>query len=209
MQPESPCGKPCQATAAAARRSAVEALELSTGRDVQYAAAVALARAGDVARAEALANDLDRRFPEDTSVRFTYLPTLRALVALNGNPLNPRKALEHLETAARYELAVPGLPFNAFFGGLHPVYVRGEAYLAARQGAEAATEFQKVLRHRGIVGPDPIGVLAHLQLGRAFALSGDKTRAAAAYKDFLALWKDADPDVPILTEARAEYARLQ
>ena len=194
--------------AAAARRSARQALGLSTGRDVQYAAAVAFARAGDVARAEALANDLDRRFPEDTSVRFTYLPTLRALVALNGNPVTPTKALEQLETAARYELAVPGLPFNAFFGGLHPVYVRGEAYLAARQGAEAATEFQKVLDHRGIVGPDPISTLARLQLGRAFALAGDKIKAAAAYRDFLALWKDADPDVPIFREAQAEYAAL-
>ena len=194
--------------APAAKRSAAEALELSTGRDVQYAAAVALARAGDVARAEALANDLDRRFPEDTSVRFTYLPTLRALVSLNGNPVNPRRAIEQLETATRYELAVPGLPFNAFFGGLHPVYVRGEAYLAARQGAEAAAEFQKVIDHRGIVGPDPVGALARLQLGRAFALAGDKTKAAAAYRDFLALWKEADRDVPIFREAQAEYARL-
>jgi tetratricopeptide (TPR) repeat protein len=109
----------------------------------------------------------------------------------------------------RYELAVPGLPFNAFFGGLHPVYVRGEAYLAAGQGAEAAAEFQKILDHRGIVGPDPISALARLQLGRAYALAGDKSRAAAAYRDFLALWKDADLDVPILTAAKAEYDRLQ
>ena len=195
--------------AAAARRGAAEALELSTGRDVQYAAGLALARAGEVAQAEALANDLDRRFPEDTSVRLTYLPTLRALVALNRNPADPRQAIELLETATRYELAVPGLPFNVFFGGLQPVYVRGEAYLAARQGAEAAGEFQKVLAHRGIVGPDPISALARLQLGRAYALTGDKTKAAAAYRDFLDLWKDADADVPILKEARAEYVRLQ
>jgi len=144
---------------------------------------------------------------EDTSVRYTYLPTIRALLALHHR--EPRKAIELLQTAVPYELAVAGLPFNAFFGGLHPVYVRGEAYLAARQGAEAAAEFQKILDHPGIVGPDPIGTLARPQLGRAFALSGDKTKAANACRGFLALWKDADPDVPSLQAAKAEYARLQ
>ena len=99
--------------------------------------------------------------------------------------------------------------FNAFFGALYPVYVRGEAYLAAHQGAEAAAEFQKILDHRGIVVADPIGALAHLQLGRAFALSGDKTKAKTAYQDFLTLWKDADPDIPILKQAKAEYERLK
>ena len=96
-----------------------------------------------------------------------------------------------------------------FFGALYPIYVRGEAYLAAHQGAEAAAEFQKILDHRGIVVSDPIGALARLQLGRAFALSGDKTKAKTAYQDFLTLWKDADPDIPILKQAKAEYARLR
>ena len=91
---------------------------------------------------------------------------------------------------------------------LYPVYVRGEAYLAARRGAEAATEFQKILDHRGIVISDPIGALARLQLGRAFALGGDKTKARTAYQDFLTLWKDADPDIPILNQAKVEFAKL-
>jgi hypothetical protein len=114
-----------------------------------------------------------------------------------------------LRIALPYELAVNGLNFNHFYlGGLHSAYVRGEALLAAHRYAEAAAEFQKILDHRGIVGADPIGALAHLQLGRTFALSGGTTRAKTAYRDFLTLWKDADPDVPILTQARAEYARL-
>ena len=108
-----------------------------------------------------------------------------------------------------YELAITGLNFNHFYlGGLHSAYVRGEALLAARQYAEAAAEFQKILDHRGIVGADPIGALAHLQLGRALVLSGDTIKAKAAYQDFLTLWKDADPDVPILKQAKAEFAKI-
>jgi ABC-type transporter Mla MlaB component len=125
-------------------------------------------------------------------------------------------AVEHLDGAAaallldlRYELAANGLTHGHFYlGGLHSAYVRGEAFLAAHRYAEAAAEFQKILDHRGIVGLDPIGALAHLQLGRVFALSGDKTKAKTAYEAFLALWKDADADIPILKSARAEYARL-
>ena len=117
--------------------------------------------------------------------------------------------MERLQIALPYELAANGLNFNHFYpGGLHSAYVRGEALVAAHRYAEAAAEFQKILDHRGIVGTDPIGALAHLQLGRVFALSGDKTKAKAAYEAFLALWKDADPDVPILKSAKAEYARL-
>ena len=99
--------------------------------------------------------------------------------------------------------------FRGAYGELYPVYVRGEAYLAAHQGAEAAAEFQKILDHRGIVANDPIGALAHLQLGRALVLAGDKAKAKTAYQDFLTLWKDADPDIPILRQAKAEYSRLQ
>ncbi len=152
-----------------ARRSAMAALELSNGRDVEYGVAFALALAGDSSRPEALANDLERRFPEDTSVRYTYLATLRALYALNrGDSAN---AIELLQVAVPYELAMPGIAFVGFFGGLYPAYVRGEAFLHARQGAAAATEFQKILDHRGIVVADPVGALARLQLGRMSALS--------------------------------------
>ena len=152
-------------------------------------------------------SDLEKRFPEDTFVKFTYVPVLRALAALGRG--KPADSVERLEIALPYELAVNGLNFpNFYLGGLHSAYVRGEAFIAAHRYAEAAAEFQKILDHRGIVGADPIGALAHLQLGRVFALSGDKTKAKAAYEAFLALWKDADPDIPILKSAKAEYARL-
>ncbi len=191
----------------AARQGATAALELSQGRDVEYGAALALALSGDSARPQALANDLEKRFPEDTSVQFSYLPTLRALFVFGQG--KPSGAAELLQAALPYELAQTGIGFFASFGNLYPAYVRGEAYLAAHQAADAVLEFQKILDHRGIVLSDPIGALAHLQLGRAFALSGDKTKAKSAYQDFLALWKDADPNVPILKEAEAEYAKLQ
>ena len=193
--------------ATAARRNATAALHLSDGRDVEYGTAFALALAGDLARAQSLASDLERRFPEDTSVQFNYLPALHALFALNQH--EPRKAIELLQTGVPYEFAVPAIDFNAFFGGLYPVYVRGEAYLAAGQVSEAVAEFQKILDHRGIVAADPIGALARLQLGKAYALLGDKSKASDAYQDFLTLWKDADPDIPILKQAKTEYAKLQ
>ena len=183
------------------------ALELSKGRDVQYAAGLALALSGALSQSEAQAGDLEKRFPEDTLVKFTYAPVLRALAALRRS--RPAESSERLQVALRYELAVNGLNFNHFYlGGLHSAWVRGEAFIAERRYAEAAAEFQKILDHRGIGGADPIGALAHVQLGRVFVLSGDKTKAKAAYDAFLALWKDADPDIPILKSARAEYARL-
>ena len=117
--------------------------------------------------------------------------------------------MERLQIALQYELAVNGLNSScSCLGGLHSAYVRGEALMAARRYVEAAAEFQKILDHRGLVGLDPIGTLAHLQLGRVFALSGDKTKAKAAYDAFPALWKDADPSIPILKSAKAEYNRL-
>jgi eukaryotic-like serine/threonine-protein kinase len=189
-----------------ARRSAVAALDLSKGRDVEYGVAVALILSGDSSRSQILANDLEKRFLEDTLVRFTYLPVLRGLLALHDG--DPSNAIEVLQIAAPYDLAIPG-SWSGFFGNFYPVYVRGEACLAAHRGSEAASEFQKILNHRGIVFTDPVAVLAHLQLGRAYSLSGDKTRAKAAYKDFFTLWKDADSDIPILKEANAEYAKLQ
>ena len=153
-----------------------------------------------------LAADLEKRFPEDTPVQFEYLPTLHALSALAHRA--PLDAVERLQRAVPYDFAMPGTAFFAKFGGLYPAYIRGEAYLAAGRGQEAAAEFQKVLNHRGIVFADPIGALAHLQLGRAYVVSGDMTKAKSAYQDFLTLWKDADPDIPVLKQASAEYAKL-
>jgi predicted Zn-dependent protease/predicted Ser/Thr protein kinase len=192
--------------AAAGRQRAAAALGLSTGRDVKYAAALALAMAGDAARAQALAEDLAKRFPEDTLVQFNYLPTLYAQLALSRN--DAAKAIEALQAAAPYELGDPTEAFT--FLSLYPVYVRGEAYLAGHQetGA-AAAEFQKILDHRGVVFNEPIGALARVSLGRAYAMTGDTAKAKSAYQDFLTLWKDADPDTPILKQAKAEYAKLQ
>jgi tetratricopeptide (TPR) repeat protein len=193
--------------APAAKPAAMAALALAKNREVQYGAAVALAMVGDSSQAQTLANDLARSFPEDTSVKFNYLPTVRAFLALNHG--DPAKAIELLQVAVPYELGQPRSTQTGFFGALYPIYARGQAYLAARQGAEAAREFQKILDHPGIMVGDPIGVLAHLQMGRAYGMRGDTTKAKAAYQDFLTLWKDADPDIAVLKQAKAEYAKLQ
>jgi serine/threonine protein kinase/tetratricopeptide (TPR) repeat protein len=189
--------------AAEARQRVASALGFSTDRDVQFGAALTLVLAGDAARAQTLADDLVKRFPEDTILQFNYLPILHAQLALNHNEAS--KAIELLQAAASYELGDvgTGTPF-----ALYPVYVRGEAYLAAHQGSEAAAEFQKILDHRGIVVNQPIGALAHLGLARAYLLQSDKAKARAAYQDFLRLWKDADPDIPILIAAKSESAKL-
>jgi eukaryotic-like serine/threonine-protein kinase len=193
--------------AAEGKRNAMASLELSKGRDVQYVAALALALSGDPSGSQPLADDLEKRYPEDTFAKFTYVPVLHALLALARG--NSPDAVDQLQIALRYELAVNGLNFNHYYlGGLHSAYVRGEALLAGHRPAEAAAEFQKILDHHGIVGGDPIGALAHLRLGRAFVSSGETSKATAAYQDFLTLWKDADTDVPILRQAKAEYARL-
>jgi len=183
------------------------ALELGRGRDVEYAAGFALALSGDISGSQILAEDLAERFPEDTPVQFEYLPTLRALFALYDKA--PLDAIKRLQTALSYDLAMPGTAFFAKFGGLYPAYVRGLAYLQAARGWEAATEFQKVLDHRGIVLADPISALAHMQLGRAFVISGDGAKAKNSYQDFLTLWNNADADIPVLQQARAEFAKLQ
>src|SRR5436190_10090088 len=194
--------------AAEGKRNAMAALELSKGRDVQYAAGLALALSGDSSRSRPLADDLEKRFPEDTFAKFTYVPVLRALSALERG--KPAESVERLQITLPYELAASGLNFNhLYLGGLHSAYVRGEALVAEHRYAEAGAEFQKILDHRGIVGADPIGALAHVQLGRAFVLSGDTIKAKAAYRDFLVLCKDADADIPILRQAQAEYAKLQ
>src|SRR6266436_433437 len=136
------------------------------------------------------------------------LPMQGTRAKLELHRANPQQALDSLRAAAPYEL---GLPAYSFYNwpNLYPVYVRGEAYLAAHQGREAAAEFQKILDHRGIVLNEPIGALAHLQLGRAYAMQGDTAKSRAAYQDFLTLWKDADSDIPVFKEAKAEYAKLQ
>ena len=189
-----------------ARRSAMATLELSKSRDAEYGAALALAFSGDFPASQTLANDLEKRYPEDTSVRTSYTPVLHALFALNRG--EPSKALEALQIAVPNELGVPQSWFDGSFGALYPVYLRGQAYLAAHQGVEAAAEFQKILDHPGIVFRDPIGALARLYLGRSLALSGDKNKARTAYQEFFGLWKDADPGIPILKEAKAEYAKV-
>jgi serine/threonine protein kinase len=192
-------------TVAEDRKRTAAALGLSTGRDVEYGAALALALGGDTARAEALAEDLVKRFPEDTLVQFNYLPTIRAQLALVR--MDHSKAIEVLQAASPYELGTPS--GNAYSPGLYPVYVRGEAYLATQQGGEAAAEFRKILDNRGIALNEPIGALARLGLARAYVLQNDIAKAKAAYQDFLTLWKHADPDIPILKQAKAEYAKLQ
>ncbi len=183
---------------AEARKRAAATLELSAGRDVQYKAALALALTGQAARAQALADDLNKRYPEDTIVQFAELPTLHAQLALGRNDAS--KAIDALQAAAPYELGTGA--------GLHPIYVRGQAYLAAHEGSKAAGEFQKIIDHRVLV-LNPIGALAHLGLARAYVLQGDTSKAKVAYQDFLALWKDADPGVPALKEAKTEYTKLQ
>ena len=189
-----------------ARRRATLALKLSAGRDLQYFAALAFAYARDDVRAKALADDLDKSYPEDTIVQFNYLPTVRGRLALNRGDASA--AIASLGVAVPYELGgtrAIELKWTAMF----PAFVRGEAYLVAHKGNEAAAEFQKIRDHRGLVLNQPIGTLAHLGLGRAYVLQGDTAKARTAYQDFLTLWKDADPDIPILKQAKVEYAKLQ
>jgi tetratricopeptide (TPR) repeat protein len=191
-----------------ARDDARAALKLAPNRDVQAMAALALARAGDTPAAEKLAAGLDKTFPLDTMVQRYWLPTIRAAVALQRK--DPNRAVELLNLASTIELGQPTMVGVS----LCPAYLRGEAYLMLRDGNAAAAEFQKFIDHRGLVTNFPWGALARLGLARAYALDAAKNPAArdkarAAYQDFLTLWKDADPDIPILKEAKAEYAKLQ
>jgi eukaryotic-like serine/threonine-protein kinase len=186
-----------------AKQRAQAALALSNGRDVEAMSAIALAWAGDSARATRLADDLGKRFPENTIVRCNYLPTIHAAALLQGG--HAGTAIEALTVAEPYERGSIVETLNFV---LYPVYLRGKAYLATKQGTEAAAEFQKILDHPGVVRSAPIGALAHLELGRAHALSGATSKAKSAYMDFFALWKAADPDIPILKEAKAEFVKL-
>jgi DNA-binding winged helix-turn-helix (wHTH) protein/tetratricopeptide (TPR) repeat protein len=181
------------------------ALAGSADRMVQFAAILAMTIARDSARAQALAADMKKRFPQATIVKFNFLPTIEAQLALSRN--NPSQAIEALQSAAPYELGIAGA--DGFGTGLYPVYVRGEAYLAAGRGSDGAAEFQKILGHPYIVGTEAIGPLARLGLARAYALQGDTVKARAMYQNFLTLWKDADPDIPIFIAAKSEYAKLK
>ncbi len=189
-----------------ARKATSSALALASTRDVQLFAALASARTGRLVEAQRLVEDLAKRFSRDTLISAYWLPTINAAIEINRR--NPSKAIEVLQAAVPYEL---GEPYPSFQGGgsLYPVYLRAQSYLLLRRGNEARAEFQKILDHRTIVKNCPIGVLARLGLGRAYALQGDGEKARAAYKQFLTVWKDADPDIPILKEAQAEYAKLQ
>jgi len=188
---------------AQARADADAAVKLAPNRDVREMAAVALARAGGTVQAEKLGAELDKAFPLDTLVQRYWLPTIRAAVALERK--DAKQAVELLKVTSAIELGEPTI-VNVY---LCPIYLRGEAYLMLHDGNAAAAEFQKFIDHYGLVGNFPWGALARLGLGRAYVLSGDKMKARAAYQDFFALWKDADPDVPILKQAKAEYARLK
>jgi serine/threonine protein kinase/tetratricopeptide (TPR) repeat protein len=186
---------------ASAKKRAQTALALSTQKDIEAPSAIALGLAGDSDRARRLTSELTKRYPEDTHVRLYYLPIIGAAAALGSR--SPTQAIEALAPTSSYELgSIWQLP-------LYIVYMRGQAYLAAHKGAAAAGEFQKILHHPSIILDDPIAALAHLGVARGYALSGDAANAKTAYQDFLALWKDADPDIPILKEAKAEYAKLQ
>jgi tetratricopeptide (TPR) repeat protein len=187
---------------ALAKQQARAALLLSEDRDVEAISAIALGLAGDSAQAMQLAGTIGRDSPEDTIVQFNALPTIRAAAALGSDP---QKAIEALAVSSPYEF---GQTTQLVVFCLYPVYLRGEAYLLAKQGAAAAAEFQKILDHSGAIQNEPIGPLARLGLGRASALMGDTDKAKSAYKEFLALWKDADTDIPILKEAQAENAKL-
>lgn len=177
---------------------------LTTGRDVSAAAGLTLALAGDPWAAK-IADELARRFPEDATVKFGYLPAIRGAMAVRQG--HPREAVDLLRSAAPYELGSPTV--NSLMLNLYPAYVRGLAYLAANDGPQAAVEFQKILAHPGVVVNEPIGALAQLQLARAYALTNNRSAARTAYEAFLDLWKDADQDIPLLKQARAEYARAQ
>ena len=180
-----------------ARKQVGAALAMSTDRDLQVQAAVVLARAGDGMQAQKIADDLAKRFPSDTLINFIWLPSIRAAIEIDRK--NPAKAVEYLQTTLPYDLS--------FLVELYPTFLRGVAYLQLQRGAEA--EFQKLFLHRGLVGYSQQGALAHLGIARAYVLQGQKPKARAAYNDFLTLWKEADPDIPILKQAKAEYAKLQ
>ena len=189
---------------ALAQHDVANALALSPGRDVEVLSALAFVRAGNILRAQELVEKLNKEFPTNTLVQSYWLPVIRAAIELDRKDFS--KAVEVLQAPISYEL---GEPTPLQLGPMYPAYLRGEAYRLEHRGKEAASEFQKILDHRGLVLNFPLGTLAHLGLARAYALQGDLLKSGAAYQDFVVLWKDADPDIPILKQAKAEYAKLQ
>jgi len=185
-----------------AGKMAATALKTVSNRDGKLYLALAFARAGNTAQARKMADALDQNSPLDTLIQNYSLPTIRAAMKLNAN--DPAGAIAALQPSLKYELS-----FNFSFNSLYPAYVRGLAYLQLGEGRLAAAEFQKLLDHRGLVGSDVIGALAHLQIARAQKMMSDEASARKWYEDFLVLWKDADPDIPILKQAKAEYANLR
>src|SRR4029077_17676935 len=184
-------------SSAVAKEDSQSAIAQINGKNGEGFSAIAFALTGDAANANRLIDDLGKRFSQDTIVQFEYLPMARAGLALTtGNAAN---AIEALTVTSSYEL---GHTNNDFTFALYPVYLRGEAYLAAKNGTAAASEFQRILDHSGVVGNEPIGALAHLGLGRAYGLSGDSAKARTAYQDFFALWKNADSEVQFLKKQR-------
>ncbi|MGA9802566.1 MAG: tetratricopeptide repeat protein, partial [Terriglobales bacterium] len=191
---------------APAPQAVARALALAPGRDVKVLAALVLARSGEIAQSRTILEALQKSEPTNTYLKVYWFPVIEASIAMAQQA--PERAIVALEPSLPYELGgtPPNPPNNAT---MYPAYLRGLAYLAQKNGPAAAAEFQKFLDHPGIVQNFLFGSLAHLQLARAYVLSGDTAKAKTAYKDFLTLWKDADPDIPILKEAKAEYAKLQ
>jgi tetratricopeptide (TPR) repeat protein/class 3 adenylate cyclase len=189
-----------------AKQETAAARALTSSHDTEILAAIALGRAGDVQEAEKLAKDLEKQYPLDTLVNDYWLPVIRASGEIARN--NPAKAIELLLPSAPYELASP-VAWSGLGGPMYPAYLRGEAYLQLRQGTDAAAEYQKILDHPGFMMACPLGALAHLGMARSFLIAGDPAKARSCYQKFLTLWKDADPDIPILIAAKAEYAKLQ
>jgi tetratricopeptide (TPR) repeat protein len=189
-----------------ARQGAQEGLARASTRDVQILAALTLARAGDSLDSQALYEVLQKRFPSNMELNNYWLPCVRAAIQINLG--NPALAVEILEVSKPYELAFPR-PQATGGGPLYPVWLRGLAFLLLHRGKEAAAEFQKILNHRTVVANSPVSALAHLQLARAFAMQGDTSKERSAYEAFLILWKDADTDLPILVQAKTEYANMK
>ena len=185
-----------------ARKTVLSIPQSELGLDGQARGALAFATAGDLARAQSLLNDLVKQYPKGTLVQFVVAPTVQARIELSKN--NPEKSIQLLHLAELYELTN-----DALGSCIYPAYIRGQAYLASKNGAAAEAEFRKILNHRGLVSTCETGALARLGLAEAYALQGNTPKAKPAYEDFLTLWKHAEPDIPILKEAKAEYAKLQ
>ncbi len=189
-----------------ALKTAVALNTASMNPAIEYSAAFVRAAVGTIPQAAEAIDDLHRRFPKNTAVHVSYLPVIRAMIATREH--DSARAIESLRAAEEYDLGSFGYISMGFTGTMYTAWTRGQVYLAANEGQKAVAEFQKIVDHPGLVGEDPIGALAPLQIGRSWANAGDKVKAKAEYQKFLTLWKDADPDIPVLQQAKAEYAHL-